>query len=1292
MKNKIVSSPLSLFRILMLFAVSLWQSKVSSDDIDLYLTQSNDVSVPNVMLILDTSRSMNWTLVTGDSSNMNEHQYYDPNKRYPASENYQGGAGKDGYLYLYRWEQKAIPKAKTWRFEFQNKVPRVRLDPACPINNALYPGKKPKDPNDTVNGDFYGYRKGKSSVIKPVCRYTDKQCALPNADEPNVRFYCKKRVPTGIKKLFDGEKLYAFTANQHNFLQQHYRYTILKTAVKNFIDYLFTENINVNLAISEFHNKTEGSLFFLPFTELMPKNQNVVTKQKLWQSLKDKIDALPIDPVVGTPLVESLWEGAAYFRGETSPFNKKPLNAKGSMVNNRYRSPITNACQKNKILMVTDGATFADTAANKFITQLKVPEDSGFWNESGTYVCDKKEKSGGLTGNGQCGEEVVDWLSRSDHSKLEGDQPIEVYAVGISGVQKKLDLLKGFVSRPSNYFGVSDLSQLNAAFGNFAQEVEQVIHPLSPPIFSVNINNRLEHGDQLFFSLFEPNASTRWLGNVKRYRLGSDGAIYDKKQQKILSDNGYFLSQSQSWWSPEIDAGEVSKGGVATSVAKKKGASFSTPNKRKLFTWWGKDKTLTAVANRWPVDSKKDGMTDKDFPARNSKAFKSSMSVSQSYDDDQFLTMMEWARGGHPDRPEPFTADFIHSRPAVVSYYNKKGKKTVDETLFAGSNLGFLHAFNANNGNETFAFMPKELLGNVADYYANKNMSKVRKEGQAKNKTFAAGNSIFAPGKKEKYQPGKRSPWKKTYGLDATPVIWHNDANNDGRVLNRPGAKNPQKGEFVYLYQAMRRGGSHLFALDVTRRYAPKVLWQISGTVNQQVDNVQDAQSKGKSKKGGASDASTSGGPEFADLGQTWSLPQRAKIRYCSNAKRCKPREVLIFGGGYDIRYDDLDKANKPTQDKAVDLGSAIYMVDAKTGKKIWSAGSPLGRQPHNYTNTSMRYSMVADVTVSDIDGDDFADYLHAVDIRGQLWRFDLRQQIKLGQSPVLNGGRIANMQGGKAEQQRFFLGQPDVALFADRRQEGRYLSVTVISGHRPHPRLETVQDGAFVMLDPFPFNPWPWKDRRKRNLQPIELAQFQVIGGQTEDDLKALKSKKKLQGNLEKLKKAMGNKKGLMGFASKDYGSVNTPMKVLQANSGQTPIGLYWPLMKGEKGFSSAVTFAGRVYFTTFLPHQLQRLKCKPVGLGESRLRSINLTAWLLGQIAEPVVSSQLLNHMGIPPKPMIYLGQTCEGNCNDTSHDAKICVGMSCQDTGAGSVNYWFKTYWREKDSSVTQSSEDA
>ncbi len=60
----------------------------------------------------------------------------------------------------------------------------------------------------------------------------------------------------------------------------------------------------------------------------------------------------------------------------------------------------------------------------------------------------------------------------------------------------------------------------------------------------------------------------------------------------------------------------------------------------------------------------------------------------------------------------------------------------------------------------------------------------------------------------------------RDYGLDGSMEVARIDRNNDGAI-------DYDDGDRVYLYFGMRRGGYHYYAVDVTTRTSPKLMWRI---------------------------------------------------------------------------------------------------------------------------------------------------------------------------------------------------------------------------------------------------------------------------------------------------------------------------------------------------------------------------------------------------------------------------------------------------------------------------------
>ena len=150
--------------------------------------------------------------------------------------------------------------------------------------------------------------------------------------------------------------------------------------------------------------------------------------------------------------------------------------------------------------------------------------------------------------------------------------------------------------------------------------------------------------------------------------------------------------------------------------------------------------------------------------------------------------LLQWSRGVDVD--DEFAGDTrtqmgdpLHSRPAVLTYGGTAD--TPNSVIFVGTNEGYLHAINSEDGKEVFAFVPPELLSNLDAYYKNE-------------RTI-----------------------NRVYGLDGDLTLWVRDINYDGAVVK-------DDGDRAYLYMGMRRGGRNYTALDVTTKNDPKFLWSIN--------------------------------------------------------------------------------------------------------------------------------------------------------------------------------------------------------------------------------------------------------------------------------------------------------------------------------------------------------------------------------------------------------------------------------------------------------------------------------
>jgi type IV pilus assembly protein PilY1 len=132
--------------------------------------------------------------------------------------------------------------------------------------------------------------------------------------------------------------------------------------------------------------------------------------------------------------------------------------------------------------------------------------------------------------------------------------------------------------------------------------------------------------------------------------------------------------------------------------------------------------------------------------------------------------------------------DVLHSQPLVVNY----GARTTgfsatnpDLRVLVGTNAGFLHMFDAADGEEDWAILPSLLAPNTVQRAADE-------------------DSV-----------------DHLYGVDLSPVVYSNDANKDGSIKFTDD-------DVAYAYFGLRRGGRAYLAYDITRPDDPSALWRIT--------------------------------------------------------------------------------------------------------------------------------------------------------------------------------------------------------------------------------------------------------------------------------------------------------------------------------------------------------------------------------------------------------------------------------------------------------------------------------
>lgn len=957
-----------------------------------------------------------------------------------------------------------------------------------------------------------------------------------------------------------------------------------------------------------------------------------------------------------TPITESLHEALLYLKGDTPLYGSNSIST--SKESGSYKSPITDECQTNHIVLFSDGAPTRDRQSNTYITTTF--NDSSFnnarkdtllsdsqveqcslastyrkykgWNppssylkevddyDYATYLYSHPDTSNSqyhyysyLKGSsGSCAEELAVLAQTTDLAPgvdFPGMQNAIIHTVGGFAQSDALTKLRNIAKYgtplddsgaeqvktvnsevvPKNYYAAGNAAELKNQLTELFGEIIKNDSTFTAPAVSVNAYNRLQHNDELYYSVFSPAKNANWKGNLKRYRLAGD-VIYDNRsptpKNAVDPTTGFFDEKSHSFWTiGAADGKAVDKGGIASRL--RLPSELALKDGRMVTTFLpGNSTNLTDSSNRIHPDN--NNLINSMFDAQNNNERKNIIKWASGIDvNNEDEGTVNGSSTAEFEDPRPFMEDPLHSQPVIINYSKD------ESVVFISTNSGYLHAFSPKldsapnttpieSPKELFSFIPQELLTNIKPYYSG------------------------SSGKK--------------YGLDGPLSYYHSDLNKNGLLLdsNNRVEKRTFSGttvkEYIHVYASMRRGGRNYYALDVTNPLEPKYLWQING-----------------------------GTGKFKKLGQTWSKMIPAKVKWDGQEKN-----VLFFGGGYDRDTEDclgsgasLNCSDGPIRRPNVSMGNAIFMVDALTGAYLWSASNESSSE---LTLSEMKSSIVGDLNIIDTDQDGLADLIYSSDTGGRLWRIDLDNNPTTGNDMQAYGGLIADMNGGKTNNIQFY-NTIDVSYINDKNSSALpHFQLAIGSGYRAHP-LNTMTNNRFYIINDYNVTNKPTSANKSSFYQTV-----------TESDLVNT--------------------------------AVNGPLV-----STSKPKGIFHKLpYAGEKVLARSITAENKIFFTTYRPNTgLASTSCAPnVGFAYYYELSPKYGDGTTTNDTVTVVSTKL-EQTGIPPQPILLFPPDPDPNPNPPtlpngpipkatcSGKPIIVVGAEVKDSGLECNSRMKKTYWK-------------
>jgi type IV pilus assembly protein PilY1 len=734
-----------------------------------------------------------------------------------------------------------------------------------------------------------------------------------------------------------------------------------------------------------------------------------------------------ITPIVAdswTPLAETLFETMRYYQGGASVFNSPTT----------YTSPILEACQKNYVVLVTDGMSTQDNDnVLRTICTTGANGIPGDCDQDGFEPANDPAKTYPNSGSDYL-DDVAKYLYDNDMSTtFSGTQNVITYTVGFGLGGANAGAVKLLSETAANGHGVAyyseDEAQLTDSLTQILGQIFEVNSSFVAPVVPVSPENRTYSGGRVYLGFFKPqNGTAFWLGNLKKYGISDAGAVVDKNGDRANyvdndangvddvtgetlpadASNGSFRSTSVSYWTATPDQGDVDSGGVGQVLLDRN--LGTTP--RKIYTYMGSSVALTNASNA--VTTTNAGITAAALGVADATAKDKLINYLHGYDaydeDGDLVTNenREWMLG-----------DILHSKPLVVNFASyvvsaaNEANCSVNKTLvFAGANDGMVHAFRDCDGSEAWAFIPQDLLPNL---------------------NYLTGTT-------------------HTYFVDGSPAVYRYDADKDGNI-------EPAGGDKVILLIGERRGGGYYYALDVSDPENPQYSWRI-----------------------GAATSPSGSNTDYAELGQTWSDIELTKIKVGSYAKM-----VGIIGAGYDNANEDGrygitqtynglgttsgDGGGNVTSSGAsaalTPKGRGVYVVEIATvsdasgnvtapnltssGWKVWG---------YTYTsNNTMSFSIPSSVAAVDTDYNGFTDRFYAGDTGGNMWAFDIGNTSTASWvARMIFSGNPGTL--GATDRGRKLFYPPSVVF------EYGYANLAFGTGDREHPLNTAVVDRLYSLKD----------------------------------------------------------------------------------------------------------------------------------------------------------------------------------------------------------------------------------
>ena len=716
-----------------------------------------------------------------------------------------------------------------------------------------------------------------------------------------------------------------------------------------------------------------------------------------------------IEPLTWTPLAETLFQVYTYFMSRTAtnlPVGKDGATKFPAYVYNTNTTgnwgsvgsgsqippdPVQYSCQKNFVIIITDGEPTMDDfrtggssgdntsqGYSNFVSKLIGPY-AGDVATSPYGTIPKLNGPDCADTVSHCGlylDDVAAFMHQNDfRPDLSGTQTIDVYTVGFTTSPMANDLLGKAATKGGGLFFQSNTPDgLATAIINDIVDIVQKSQSFTAATVPAT---RTADGGNIYTSVFIPNNTAYWQGSLQLFQITAAGDILDANNNCALLN--------------PAPPGQCKEGQISPSAVPFWDASqqMPAPASRTLYSSMPSgtvsvrvpfDNTLGTPTAPIPVSGLGDpSTTADDLTIANKTSYTGSnattavmlaQEIIQNLRGCQFGTGAP-GEGACVNRPY-LLGDIFHSNPLVVgspsgflsdtSYQAfKTAQATRTKVIYAGSNDGFLHGFQAGTwqpnppapalpgynhgtGVELFGFMPWPVRRNA------------------------------------RYIPTQVGP-RTYYGVDGSPAA--------ADVWFYPTATSVPANASEWhtlLMGGLRQGGNAYYALDVTDP-------SVAGYPAYQWEFPQE----------GSPSSLTS------YMGQTWGQPIITKIKV-EIASKTYDRWVAVVTAGYDPTSDPNNGSTATIPYNASSkAGRAIFVIDLASGK-ILGQKEFNSAAPTSDPTSQMKYALASTPAVFDLDGDGYADVIYVGDVGGNMWKWVISDDPthgNYGTDPINSSGDV---------------------------------------------------------------------------------------------------------------------------------------------------------------------------------------------------------------------------------------------------------------------------------------------